>query len=103
VIVLKRLQTEVFQHLCISNDETKVREHLDYLLQVTTGHVRRDQLVNIFMQGRQQFANPLVVPVAWLMAERDTKFFMSCHPSASCSWVENVKMLSSLVYNSSSE
>jgi hypothetical protein len=37
VIVLKRLQTEVFEHLGISNDNTKVADRLDYLLQVTTG------------------------------------------------------------------
>jgi hypothetical protein len=36
VIVLKRLQTEVFEHLGISNDDTKVAGRLDYLLQVTS-------------------------------------------------------------------
>jgi hypothetical protein len=55
VIVLKRLQTEVFEHLGIANDYRKVDERLDYLLQVTTGRAR-DQLVSIFKQGRQQFA-----------------------------------------------
>jgi hypothetical protein len=61
VIVLKRLQTEVFEHLGISNDNTKVADRLDYLLQVTTGRAR-DQLVNIFKQGRQQFADLFDVP-----------------------------------------
>jgi hypothetical protein len=60
VIVLKRLQTEVYEHLGIANDSTKVADRLDYLLQVTTGRAR-DQLVNIFKQGRQQFADAFEV------------------------------------------
>jgi hypothetical protein len=52
VIVQKRLKTEVFEHFGISNDNTKVADCLDYLLQVTTSRAR-DQLVNIFKQGRQ--------------------------------------------------
>jgi hypothetical protein len=31
VIILKSLQTEVFEHLGISNDITRVEEHLEYL------------------------------------------------------------------------
>jgi hypothetical protein len=61
VIILKRLQTEVYEHLGISNDNTKVADRLDYLLQVTTGRAR-DQLVNIFKQGRQQFADAFDFP-----------------------------------------
>ena len=37
VIVLKRLQMEVFEHLGIANKQTKVADRLDYLLQVCTG------------------------------------------------------------------
>jgi hypothetical protein len=55
VTVLKRLQTEIFEHLGISNTPKKVDDCLDYLLQVTTGRAR-DQLVEIFKQGRRQFA-----------------------------------------------
>jgi hypothetical protein len=50
MIILKRLQTEIFQHLGLSNNKTKVTEYLDYLLKVTTGRLR-DQLVSsIFKQ-----------------------------------------------------
>jgi hypothetical protein len=49
VIILKKLQTEIFEQLGIAN--VKVDEQLDYLLQVTTSHAR-DHLVNIFKQGR---------------------------------------------------
>jgi hypothetical protein len=55
VTVLKRIQTEIFEHLGISNAPSKVDDRLDYLLQVTTGRAR-DQLVEIFKQGRRQFA-----------------------------------------------
>jgi hypothetical protein len=55
VTVLKRLQTEILEHLGISNAPKKVDDCLDYLLQVTTGRVR-DQLGEIFKQGRRQFA-----------------------------------------------
>jgi hypothetical protein len=47
VIVLKRLQTEVFEHLGISNNnDTKVAEQLDCLLQVTTGRARDHRVEN---------------------------------------------------------
>jgi hypothetical protein len=55
VTVLKKLQTEIFEHLGISSAAKKVEDCLDYLLQVTTGRAR-DQLVEIFKQGRRQFA-----------------------------------------------
>jgi hypothetical protein len=56
------LQTEVFEHFDISNnDDTKVADSLDYLLQVTTGRAR-DQLVQIFKQGRQLLADAFDVP-----------------------------------------
>jgi hypothetical protein len=75
VIVLKRLQTEVYEHLGITNDSTKVADRLDYLLQVTTGH-ERDQLVNIFKQGRQQFADAFEVVESTKRAfMRDKKVF----------------------------
>jgi hypothetical protein len=45
---------EIFEHLGISNAPKKVDDRLDYLLQVTTGRAR-DQLVEIFKQGRRQF------------------------------------------------
>jgi hypothetical protein len=60
VTVLKKLQTEIFEHLGISNDPKKVDNCLDYLLQGTTG-LARDQLVQIFKQGRQQFASMFAV------------------------------------------
>jgi hypothetical protein len=47
VTALKKLQTDIFKHLGISNDPKKVDDCLDYLLQVTTGRAR-DQLVRIF-------------------------------------------------------
>jgi hypothetical protein len=75
VIVLKRLQTEVLEHLGISNDNMKVADRLDYLLQVTTG-CARDQFVNIFKQGRQQFADLFNVPSETARAfVRDKKVF----------------------------
>jgi hypothetical protein len=40
VIILKKLQTEIFEHLGIVNNNKKVDEHLDYLFQVTTSHAR---------------------------------------------------------------
>jgi hypothetical protein len=60
VTVLKKLQTEIFEHLGISNVPKKVDDCLDYLLQVTTGHAR-DQLVGIFKQGRRQFASMFAI------------------------------------------
>jgi hypothetical protein len=51
VTALKKLQTDIFKHLGISNNPKKVDDCLDYLLQVTIGHAR-DQLVRIFKQGR---------------------------------------------------
>jgi hypothetical protein len=51
VIVLKKLQTEIFEHLGIANVNKKVDKWLDYLLQVTTSRAQ-DKLVNIFKQGR---------------------------------------------------
>jgi hypothetical protein len=61
VIVLKnKLQTEIFEHLGITHVNKKVDEQLDYLLQITTSHAQ-DQLVNIFKQGRRQFANAFAI------------------------------------------
>jgi hypothetical protein len=60
VTILKKLQTEIFEHLGISNVPKKVDDHLDYLLQVTTGRAR-DQLVGIFKQERRQFASMFTV------------------------------------------
>eukprot|EP00557_Chaetoceros_sp_GSL56_P012168 CAMPEP_0176484630 /NCGR_PEP_ID=MMETSP0200_2-20121128/4560_1 /TAXON_ID=947934 /ORGANISM="Chaetoceros sp., Strain GSL56" /LENGTH=472 /DNA_ID=CAMNT_0017881123 /DNA_START=218 /DNA_END=1637 /DNA_ORIENTATION=- len=75
VLVLKRMQTEVFEHLGIANDFAKVEERLDYLLQITTGRAR-DQLVSIFKQGRQQFADAFAVHASTKRAfERDKKVF----------------------------
>jgi hypothetical protein len=51
VTVLKKIQTEIFEHLGIVNGHKKVDERLDYLLQVTT-NCARDQLVSMFKQGR---------------------------------------------------
>jgi hypothetical protein len=50
VTVLKKLQTEILEHLGILNVPKKVNDHLDYLLQITTG-LARDQLVGIFKHG----------------------------------------------------
>jgi hypothetical protein len=61
VMVLKKLQMEIFEHLGISNAPKKVDDQLDYLLQVTTAGHARDQLVRIFKQGRQQFASIFAV------------------------------------------
>jgi hypothetical protein len=68
VTILKKLQTEIFEHLGISNVPKKVDDRLDYLLQVTTGHAR-DQLVGIFKQGRRQFASMFAVSeqFEWLL------------------------------------
>mmetsp|Transcript_17197 Transcript_17197/g.32552 ORF Transcript_17197/g.32552 Transcript_17197/m.32552 type:complete len:470 (+) Transcript_17197:1371-2780(+) len=77
VIVLKRLNMEVFEHLGISNDSTKVEQRMDYLLQVTTGRAR-DQLVEIFKRGRQQFADAFEVAEETKRAfVRDKKVFFN--------------------------
>ena len=75
VIVLKRLNTEVFEHLGIVSDHTKIEQRMDYLLQVTTGRAR-DQLVDIFKRGRQQFADAFDLPEDTRKAlVRDKKIF----------------------------
>jgi hypothetical protein len=40
VIILKKLQTDIFEHLGITNVNKKVDEQLDYLLQVNNGCTR---------------------------------------------------------------
>jgi hypothetical protein len=53
LITLKRIQTEILKQLGITNNHHKVdEEHLDYLHQITPGYVK-DQLLNMFKQGRQ--------------------------------------------------
>jgi hypothetical protein len=74
----KRLQqTEVLKHSRISNDNTKVADQLDYLLQqVITGCARDQLLVSIFKQGRQQFADAFDVPESTKRTfTRDKKVF----------------------------
>ena len=69
MIVLKCLQTEVFEHLGISNDLMNVDEQLKYLLEVTTSHAW-DQLVNIWS------ADVLTVPANTKQAlVKDMKVF----------------------------
>jgi hypothetical protein len=61
VIILKKLPREIFERLDITNFNKKVDERLDYLLQVTTSCAQDQLLVNIFKQGRWQFANAFFV------------------------------------------
>ena len=47
IVMLKKPHAEIFERLEISHDPAKVAKKLEYVLQVTTGHIR-DKLVDIF-------------------------------------------------------